>query len=98
MCFFPVDLITGSQEILKSAFQFTEEQLAGHFVTLLEKNGYITEDQKPKAKEKVLGKIQESEANKSQVVDILRKMASSELYIGKVLIKEKRPFRLSLRT
>ncbi|MGE0197677.1 MAG: hypothetical protein AB7N99_09795 [Simkaniaceae bacterium] len=91
-----VDFITGSGEMLREAFTLTNEQLAGHFVTLLQKNGQITGEEAPKIYEAVLGKISGSPAARRELQQLLRQMASSELYIGKTPYKGKKTIQTEL--
>jgi hypothetical protein len=76
-----VAFITGSREILENIFSFTDEQLAEHYGNLLAKN--MTIEDLPVLKESILKRIKTEPSFRAHAVDHLRRMANSELYIGK---------------
>ncbi|WP_420421834.1 hypothetical protein [Simkania sp.] len=91
-----VDFITGSKELVTRAFTLTNEQLASHFVALLEKNGHIPDTATAGVKRQVLDKIDSNPEARKEIITLLRKMASSELYIGKTPYKHKKTIQTEL--
>lgn len=92
-----VDFITGSRELVTKAFTLSNDQLASHFVALLEKNGHIPETEVAGIKRRVLDKLSGSPEARRDIISLLRKMASSELYIGKTPYKRKKTIQTELK-
>jgi len=86
-----VHLLTGSSQLLRRIFTFTDNQLAEHYVALLLKNGYISEAQKEELKTSLIVQLTSGSASfRNQILDSLKNMANSELYIGKTPYKGKK--------
>lgn len=92
-----VDFITGSRDLVTRAFTLSNDQLASHFVALLEKNGHIPESEVAEIKMRVLDKLSGSSEARRDIISLLRKMASSELYIGKTPYKRKKTIQTELK-
>ncbi|MCB1075748.1 MAG: hypothetical protein KDK59_09490 [Simkania sp.] len=92
-----VDFITGSKELINRAFTLTNDQLATHFVALLEKNEHIPSSEAIGIKKQVLDKLNGSPDARREIISLLRKMASSELYIGKTPYKGKKTIQTELK-